>query len=380
MLNLYGIIYWVVCLIICLLLVFYIGLKLLFPFWCIQPVFHIYDLWYYFVSPKVITYKLPSIDQKYVNMKNIKVFYGNDAHIEEMTELVKNHYLRSKDLNYIPEKSHIVPYLTVKDVIILHYYYADRIIGTITLRSVECTISGVSLPMQYVDYLCVHGEHRKKGIAQQLISTLYYYQRHNTEYKVSLFKNEGKQRAIIPLTIYDSHRIILKKLPSLTIHPEYKFIKVTKKNIHTIHDTINNIKNDFTCCISVDISNLLLLITTGNIEVYYLTYKDTILSLYFVRNSQCYNKDNKIVKEIYATYKTRACSMEYFQNGFHLLLSSMYTYSPECIIENIGHSKWLLDWLTAKRFILSVKKYVVGYYLYNYIHKTIKSEDLFINL
>ena len=58
----------------------------------------------------------------------------------------------------------------------------------------------------------------------------------------------------------------------------------------------------------------------------------------------------------------------------------MYTYSPECIIENIGHSKWLLDWLTAKRFILSVKKYVVGYYLYNYIHKTIKSEDLFINL
>ena len=179
----YSIVYSIVCLIICLIIVFYIGLKILFPFWCIQPVFHIYDLWYYFVSPKVITHKLPRIDQKYVNMKNIKVVYGNEdneVYIEEMAKLVKNHYLRSKDLNYIPYKSHIVPYLSVKDVIILHYYYADRIIGTITLRSVDCTISGVTLPMQYVDYLCVHGDHRKKGIAQQLISTLYYYQRHNT--------------------------------------------------------------------------------------------------------------------------------------------------------------------------------------------------------
>ena len=156
-----------------------------------------------------------------------------------MVKLIKNNYLRGKDLNYLPNKRHIVPYLDVNGVIILHYYYADRIIGTITLRPVDCILNGSMLSLHYVDYLCVHKNHRKKGIAQQLIRTLYYYQRHKTSYKIALFKNEGKQRAIIPLTIYESYRLIIKKMPVLKLHPEYKLLKVTDKTIHKVYDVLN---------------------------------------------------------------------------------------------------------------------------------------------
>ena len=131
---------------------------------------------------------------------------------------------------------------------------------------------------------------------------------------------------------------------------------------------------------STDITNLLLLITTGNIELYYLQYKDVILSLYFVRNSVCYNSENKIVKEIYATYKTKECSMEYFQNGFQIVLEMIYKESPDCIIESIGHTIGLLHWLKTTGYILIKYKYIVGFYLFNYIHNTIKANDLFINL
>ena len=58
----------------------------------------------------------------------------------------------------------------------------------------------------------------------------------------------------------------------------------------------------------------------------------------------------------------------------------MYKESPECIIENIGHSKWLIEWLYNKGYIEKLTKYIVGYYLYNYVYKTINSEELFINL
>lgn len=369
--------------IIIVLVVLFIIIRLSLPFWSRQPVFHVYDVWKYWMSPRVLSNELPRLDDKYVNSKNIKVVYGNDnneSYVDEMVKLIKNNYLRGKDLNYLPNKRHIVPYLDVNGVIILHYYYADRIIGTITLRPVDCILNGSMLSLHYVDYLCVHNNHRKKGIAQQLIRTLYYYQRHKTSYKIALFKNEGKQRAIIPLTIYESYRLIIKKMPVLKLHPEYKLLKVTDKTIHKVYDVLNNIKLAFKYFVSISIANLSLLITTGNIELHCLSYKDSIISLYFVRNSQCYNNDGKIVKEIYATYKTSGLPLEYFQNGFHVLLHRLYKESPECIIENIGHTKWLMDWLYKNRYIEKLNKYLVGFYLYNYLHKTINPKDLFINL
>lgn len=376
------ILYWVLG-IMSILVLICILIRLYIPYWGRQPVFHVYDLPYYFFSPKVLSDSIPQIDDKYVNMKNIIPIYGNEQNTSsqsKMTNLLREHYLRSKNLNYLPEDKNIVPYLELNDVIILYYLYGDSIIGTITLRPLDCVFNGSTVSLQYVDYLCVHKDHRKKGIAQQLISTLYYYQRHKTYYKISLFKNEGKQRAIVPFTIYDSYRIVLKKIKKPELHPDYKFIKVSEKNIHMLYEVFKTIKLDFTYYVSMNITNLLLLITTGNIELYYLSYKDTILSLYYVRNSKCYNMENKLVKEVYTTYKTKQCIVSNFQIGFMLLLHTLQDDSLECIVENVGHTKRLIEWLKKSAYINKMDRYVVGYYLYNYLHKTVKSEDLFINI
>ena len=376
------ILYWVIG-IISILVLISILIKIYVPFWCRQPVFHVYDVPYYFFSPKVLSETIPQIDDKYVNMKNIIPIYGNEQNTSsqsKMTNLLREHYLRSKNLNYLPEDNNIVPYLELNDVIILYYLYGDTIIGTITLRPIECILDGSTLPLQYVDYLCVHKEHRKKGIAQQLIRTLYYYQRQKTYYNISLFKNEGKQRAIIPFTIYDSYRLVLKKVKEEKLKPEYKFNKVTEKNIHTLYEVFKSIKLDFTYYVSMNITNMLLLIRTGNIELYYLSYKDIILSLYYVRNSKCYNMENKVVKEIYTSYKSKQCTNSNFQIGFMLLLYTLQNETLECIVENVGHNRWLIDWLKQTHYINKMDRYIVGYYLYNYLHKTVKSEELFINI
>ncbi len=369
--------------IVILFIVVYLLIRLYIPFWSKQPVFHVYDVPYYFFSPMILSESIPKIDDKYVNMKNIIVKYGNEENkpIQDvMTTLLREHYLRDKTLNYLPENNNIVPYLELNDVIILYYYYADTIIGTITLRPIDCILDGNTLYLQYVDFLCVDKGHRKKGIAQQLIGTLYYYQRHNSYYKVSLFKNEGKQRAIIPFAMYETYRIKLKKISNLKLHPEYTFTKVTDKNFYKLYEVFTQIKSDFRYYISVNLTNLLLLITTDNIEMYYLSHKDTILALYYVRNSQCYNEDNKIVKEIYCSYKTAECSKEYFQNGFQILLHKLQADSNECIIENVGHTIELVDWLKSSGYILKSNMYLVGFYLYNYLHSTVDSKELFINI
>ena len=374
---------WLVIGIIILVVVVYMLIRLYIPFWSRQPVFHIYDLPYYFFSPRILSESLPRMDQKYVNMKNIIVQYGTEANKskqQEMTMLLRNHYLRDKRLQYLPKTENIVPYLELNNVIILHYYYADTIIGTITIRPIECILDKKVVEVQYVDFLCVHKNHRKKGIAQQLIGTLYYYQRHNTPYKISLFKNEGKQRGIIPFAMYETYRVMLKKIPHIKLNPSYHFTKATKRCFHSLRGTILSMKSAFRYYISMPITNLLLLLTSNNIELYYLSYKDTILALYFVRHSQCYNEENKVVKEIYCSYKTQECSKAYFKNGFQLLLHTMQQQSSDCIIENVGHTIWLVDWLKVSGYIQKTEKYLVGYYLYNYLHKTVKTNELCVNL
>ena len=61
-----------------------------------------------------------------------------------------------------------------------------------TSRKIELTIQNQKLDCFYVDYLCVHPDKRKQGIAPQLIQTHHYFQRRrNPNIYISLFKREN---------------------------------------------------------------------------------------------------------------------------------------------------------------------------------------------
>ena len=47
----------------------YIRIK--YPFWALQPVFHFYDIYYWFINIGIIRHELPE-KNRYVNLKNIK--------------------------------------------------------------------------------------------------------------------------------------------------------------------------------------------------------------------------------------------------------------------------------------------------------------------
>ena len=88
------------------LVLLHILIRLYIPFWSKQPVFHVYDVPYYFFSPMILSEYVPNIDDKYVNMKNVVVKYGNEENKslqDDMTKLLRQHYLRDKKLNYLPE-------------------------------------------------------------------------------------------------------------------------------------------------------------------------------------------------------------------------------------------------------------------------------------
>ena len=65
-------------------------------FWRIQPVFHYYNIGYYFCSPHIILEELPKTN-KFCNFQNIETKMKLTANeMTQFTEFTQDYYLRNK--------------------------------------------------------------------------------------------------------------------------------------------------------------------------------------------------------------------------------------------------------------------------------------------
>lgn len=99
---------------ICIIFLVCLYIRFKYRFWCMQPVFHIYDFHYYIFPPGIIRHELPE-KNKYCNFKNIETIEFSmieDYKIAKFANFVQSHYLRNKENIYLPEKANIVPYFS----------------------------------------------------------------------------------------------------------------------------------------------------------------------------------------------------------------------------------------------------------------------------
>ena len=59
-----------------IILIFYIYIKLKFGFWVVQPVFHVYDIFYMIWPPGIINHNLPE-KNKYTNFEVLSIYKFN---------------------------------------------------------------------------------------------------------------------------------------------------------------------------------------------------------------------------------------------------------------------------------------------------------------
>ena len=213
---------------ILILFLIYAYIKLKFGFWAIQPVFHVYDISYMLKSPGIIDDSLPK-KNKYTNFKDITtILYSEltDIQVQRFVNLIKLHYLQNKDNVFSPQLNNITPYFYGhNDKSFVSFYTEDnhmidlksnntitdkKVIGVMTSRPIYIVINNghkeAKFCAYYVDYLCVDILNRKKGVAQQLIQTHHYNQRHiNKNIVVSLFKREDELTGIVPLCVYSTY-------------------------------------------------------------------------------------------------------------------------------------------------------------------------------
>jgi hypothetical protein len=379
------VLYFIIIIIIIYIILFcYVKIK--FHFWNMQPVFHYYNILYWFSSNKIINEELPSIN-KYCNLREIQTYkYNNLTELDNqyIVNFLKNYFLRTNEVNYIPTiesfnsnfENHIHPsFVSIYSVNSNLFDYKNNIvvdvkdiIGIMTTRPLYITLYNKSFPLYYVDHLCVHNAYRKKGIAPQIIQTHELNQRHNNkQIKVSLFKREGDINGIVPLTFYYTYGY--KKIDVYRIiDASVEIVQVNRASVYKFLDFYKIHSKQFDCSITPHLSNLISLIESKTIFIYLMKQNDNILCFYVFRNTDTSYNNKKSIECISSitTIKNDKTKLFYrgFTNAYYKITKIIQ--SKILLIEETSHNKEIITHIKNQPFFYSP----TAFFLYNYVSKT----------
>jgi hypothetical protein len=394
--------------ILCIIL-FFLYIRVRYQFWALQPVFHFYDLYYWFINVGIIRHELPE-KNRYTNFYNIttKSFENIDGlTLKEAILLIQLNYLRNKENTYSPKKENIVPYFIGHNCKPYWSYYSEpeilidnktgktieekKIIGIITCRPLHVKIMNLRkdavFDVYYVDYLCVQKNWRKKNIAPQLIQTHEYNQSYqNKNISVSLFKREEELTGIIPLTVYKTYCFNMRNW----ITPPLLDARITvltgdNQNMYYFYnfiiETTNKYKNKFDIAIYPEMSNLVELVKTKNLFVKMLVVDGEIEAAYVFRKTCTFiEKDKEIICLIASIFKENSVlTKNEFIQGFKVALWSIIKEQKNfayLVVEDISDNRYIINNLSLKThpFIISP----MAYFFYNFAYSPFKSERCLI--
>jgi hypothetical protein len=384
-------------------LIFKLYVKITYKFWAHQPVFHHYNLLYWIYPKGIIDSDLPQLN-KYCNFFNVSTnefSIYEKADLEEIIQLIRSNYHRNKLANYLPTLNSFSSYFighSSKTYISIYQqpnFIMDgsnnsvvkdqTIIGVLTGRPINITLKNkTTFKAYYVDYLCVHKDHRNKDIAPQLIQTYEHVQRHSTkDSSVSLFKREGKLTGIVPLTFYKTSLFKISEINyNKLILASTQLIEISKLNIQVLIDFITSQRKKFDCFVLPDFSHLLQLINSNIYKIYGIIEQDTLIACYCFRNSyMTYNlSDSKKDKAIELFASINNClDKNIFINGFTM---AVHKYSKDIhatlvIIESISDNNIICNNLFEQKLIALFSS-PTAYFYYNYACRPLLPEQVFI--
>ena len=408
----------------CLFLIIYITIRLSYGFWYYQPVFHIYDFRYYLFPCGIIEHDLPQ-KNRYTNFKEIETIKfdqiikkENKHKLDNFINIIQTNYLRNKDNIFSPKEENIVPYFTGhsqscffsffnKDQLLQDEKSNDfikdkKVIGVMTTRPLNIMIKNSNnsnsnnnihniknnnigwdtFHIYYVDYLCVDIANRKKNIAPQIIQTHHYNQRHlNSKIHTSLFKREGKLTGIVPLCVYTTFGFSMKKWNQpIPLDPIFKIIKCTGHNIRFLLDFMKKTRKLFDICTSPELSNVLELIKTDNIYIYYLldSLNENVIAAYFFKKTSTFISKGKECLSFFGSINQTEDSL--FILGFKTALSTIIpkTEFYYLALENISHNGIIVNHL-LDFYIKPDIDSPTAYFFYNFAYHTFRPEKTFIS-
>ena len=307
--------YWVLyalLAIISLLLLFGVYIKLTMRFWSLQPVFHVYNLWYWLNPPGLIRSPLPKMN-RYVNIVNIQMLNLATPDLTPTLPLlhsacafIKDYYVQHPLTQYKPSVTNILAYLSNSNVpaYLAVHQTPSAVNSTPTLNAVvsarPLNITRLckgriseTFVTYYIDNLCVAPGQRKQGLAPQMIQTMTYNLRHaNKQIQTCMFKRERDLTAIVPLVTFksDCYNITTEWLnrTDAVMPGGVTCIEIGVNQMSLFNYFIQENIKKFDWLVMPDLSNLSTLIKTENLFIYGLLQAGALIAIYVFRNTELF--------------------------------------------------------------------------------------------
>jgi len=402
-----------------------IYIKLTYPFWNTQPVFHTYDFWRYWYTSQ--TYLIQSgypVRTRFCNFTNIKT--SNYLEIGESEKkaavnLIQSYSIPDESAIYMFNTENLDAYMTGQSISsFISFYYEDAFeilpasltmnplitdttlidvikkpVGLITSRMIELWVYEIKYPVYFLDFITVNREKADKGISRELIQTHEYIQRRQSldnenikkdtsAIQISLFKKEVDLcKGIVPLVVYESSLFYIhyqkndqiKKLP-----PHFILVEIHRRNIQLLADFLENVKSKYKCFGISEIPNLAGFIEKGILRIYVVQKGAEIYSAYFFRDSRSVFEDRGALLILAGSIKNTN-SDELFYAGFLRSLREILKKTPIfriIMIERISQNIQIYN--EFKKTKEEIGENSSAYYLYNFIvpGQTFSREDCFL--
>jgi len=353
-------------------------------FWSLQPVFHIYDLPYYVYSsfsPQVISTdvrKTPFYSDDVITQVMTEENTKNAEYWKDILSLLTDHYLNEGDNRFLPTHSMVAAsFVREKDPSYISTWTMNSLLGgMITSRPIQLfsTTSPHHQAAYYIDYLCVHASYRSQGIAPKLIQTHEYNQRLGTPHRmVSVFKREQELTMIVPFTVFTTYGFPLHVLPPKETAPTAPDIRWlgeedTEFVVNHLHESFPYRWMSTPMVIKEWLASKHILVSVSTSPPPY--------SFFFFRKT--YTHIRKGVEALSCIGSI--CPPPHSPHILSLFLTSLHqalkqTSTHYLVMEDISDNSILLDHIQREKAEIQSP---TAYYVYNYIHSTVPSSDVFV--
>jgi len=388
-------------------------IKIRYPFWNNQPVYHSYDFWRYNYSSPFIVCQYRPMKTKFCDFSNIKTTdyleiseYENSNH----TNLLQCYYIPTEEIIHNIQTADINAYLTGQSmpsyvslyIDIEYKVHCDKTsIETVepTLRPIGCISSRcmnflykeksnsrtyVETPIYYIDFLAVNPEKDVKSISRKLLQTHEYNQRiKNQKVLVSLIKKEIELfDGVVPLVQYKTYLFNLRNIHFPKLPPHHEVLQITTENIDIILDFFYLLKNNsndnnpfsFDIMILLEVGNITALIRQRLLYVFCIRNGENILGIYFIKDAKMqYEKlnqediDNNTLHCIGSITNTQSNQVFYlgYLHGLRQIIEKNRVYKM-ILMEEIGHNWYLMNIWRQKHTPVFIND--TAYYLFNMIY------------
>lgn len=377
--------------VLCIIIGIFAYIKLRYPFWNLQPVYHTYDFCRGFWREPFFIYK-KAISTKFVDIQAIDTIPYEDI-TEDQKKAVINilqcYYIPSENTNFMFHLENLESYMgshlsTSYISIFNRNSYQSNIdstinvikdpIGCISSRSGSLIIGHWRTPIYFIDFIAVHRDASILYWRKLLQTHIYKQQLLTPEIMGSLLKKEGEPYdGIVPFIqsatyLYEIPQLLYEKKTEIVLPEHFILIEFHKGNIDLLFDFLEGYQNKFAVFCMTDKPALLKLIENKILFVYGIKRVDEVFAIYIFRDMRTLTEEKGNPKGILQLVGSiiNSSSTDLFYRGFQLSLRSVIKKMPVfgiLVVEDMAHNMLLYDRIGG----LSIAVNPMAYYLYNIV-------------